>query len=265
MGGNQSDAGAVLVTGAGRGIGRAIAMEVAAAGYPVVVADIDGSTAERTADEIIAAGRNALAVSCDVTAKASCEAAVAAAVARFAKLYGAICNAGVIQVKHVLEIEESDWDPIFAVNTKGAFFTAQAAGRQMLSQQTEGRVIFIASVAGRYGAGPVAPLIPHYRASKAAVISLAQTLAQSFAPHVRVNAVCPGMIATDMWQYIDQVWGEREGWAPGEAMRRRATANLLNRSQSEADVAGVVSFLLSDKAGYITGQTINVDAGVAMN
>lgn len=254
----------ILVTGAARGIGLAIAQRLAADGHRVALADINAEAAIAAARDI---GKGAIGLGCDVTRRAECEATVAAVREQFGGIDGTVCNAGIIQVKPLLDITEADWDPVFDVNVRGSFFTAQAAARHMMEANLPigGRIVFIASIAGRYGAGRVARFIPHYRASKAAVISLAQTFAQALAPDIRVNAVAPGMIETDMWTYIDRAWGEQEGWAPGEATRRRADSNLVARPQSAADVAGAVSFLMSADADYITGQTVNVDGGATMS
>ena len=253
----------ILITGAARGIGLAIARRLASDGHRVALADIDAAAAGVAAEQI---GGGAIGLGCDVTRRADCDVAVAAVVDQLGGLDGIVCNAGIIQVKPLLEIGEEDWDPVFDVNVRGAFFSAQAAARRMQAAPPAagGRIVFIASIAGRYGAGRVAQFIPHYRASKAAVISLAQTFAQALAPNVRVNAVAPGMVETDMWRYIDRAWGEQEGWEPGEATKRRAQSNLVPRAQTADDVAGAVSFLMSPDADYITGQTLNVDGGAVM-
>ena len=254
----------ILITGGARGIGLAIAQRLAGDGHQVALADINAEAAIEAARSI---GGAAIGLGCDVTRRADCEATVAEVRDRFGSLDATVCNAGIIQVKPLFDIAEADWDPVFDVNVRGAFFTAQAAARHMQhgTSSGNGRIVFIASIAGRYGAGRVAQFIPHYRASKAAVISLAQTFAQALAPHIRVNAVAPGMVETDMWSYIDKAWGEQEGWAPGEATRRRAQSNLVARPQSAADVAGAVAFLMSPDADYITGQTLNVDGGTMMS
>lgn len=166
---------------------------------------------------------------------------------------------------------EADWDPTFAVNVKGVFLSVQAAARQMREQpplaegRPRGKIITLSSIAGRYGAGPMAPVIPHYRASKAAVISITQSAAYTLAPDITVNAVCPGLVATEMWQQIDREWAEVEGWEQGEAWKRRTAVVPMGRPQTPEDVAGMVSFLCSQQADYMTGQAVNIDGGMTMS
>jgi meso-butanediol dehydrogenase/(S,S)-butanediol dehydrogenase/diacetyl reductase len=111
----------------------------------------------------------------------------------------------------------------------------------------------------------MAPVIPHYRASKAAVISITQSAAYTLAPDITVNAVCPGLVATEMWQQIDREWAQVEGWEQGEAWKRRTAVVPMGRPQTPEDVAGMVAFLCSPQADYMTGQAVNIDGGMTMS
>ncbi|MDW6058540.1 SDR family oxidoreductase [Streptomyces sp. FXJ1.4098] len=128
-----------------------------------------------------------------------------------------------------------------------------------------GKIITMSSIAGRYGAGPMAPLTPHYRASKASVISLTQTAAYALAPDITVNAICPGLVETDMWRQIDQEWAAAEGWSEGEAWKRRTAVVPMGRPQTPDDVAGLARYLCSPDSDYMTGQALNIDGGLIMS
>ncbi|MER5672800.1 SDR family oxidoreductase [Pseudonocardia alni] len=258
-----------LVTGAGRGIGRSLALRLAADGADVAVVDLDADAASAVRDEIVATGRRAIPVVADVSRADDCDKAVRAAVDELGALDVTVVNAGIVQVKPFLEITAEDWDRMMGVNLRGAFLTVQAAARTMLEQQPltpgrpRGKIVLMSSIAGRYGAGEMAPLTPHYRASKAAVISLGQTAAVAFAPHLTVNTVCPGLVGTPMWEQIDREWSASAGWAEGEAWRRRTSSVPMGRPQTADDVADLVSFLAGPGSDYITGQAVNSDGGLS--
>lgn len=261
----------VLVTGGGQGIGRAIALRAANEGAHVAIADINEANAQKVAEEVAALGQKSLALRVDVSSKAEDEQMVERVVQHFGRLDVAYANAGIIQVKPLFEISEKDWDRMFAVNTKGVFFTLQAAARQMLRQDRlrpgapRGKIITTASIAGRYGAQPTAAVLLHYRASKAAVISITQSAAAILAPDITVNAICPGVVDTEMWRTIDRQWTELEGWEAGEAWRRRVAPIPMGRAETPEDVAGLAAFLASPDADYMTGQSINIDGGLIMS
>jgi len=261
----------VAITGAAQGIGRAIALKMAALGADVCVADINRLGAETVADEVRALGRNALALHVDVTDQVSTQNMMRAVSDNFGRLDVAVCNAGIVQVKPFFEITAADWNRTMSVNGLGTFLTLQSAALVMQEQgpmgpgRPHGKIINMASIAGRYGAGAMAPMTPHYRASKAAVISLTQTASFGLAPKITVNAVCPGIVDTDMWTQIDREWGEAEQLQPGEAWKSRTAAIPMGRPQTSADVADVVGFLSSPSSDYMTGQSINVDGGLALS
>ena len=252
---------AAMVTGAGRGIGRAIALRLAVEGADVLVAELDPGTGAETARAIEAQGRRARFAATDVARPDAARAAVAAALDAFGRLDVLVNNAGVVRSRPLLDVAEADWDRTFAVNARGLFFCLQAAAREMAGRGG-GAIINIASIAGRSGR----PLLADYAASKAAVISITQSAALALASRrVRVNAVCPGVVDTAMWAQIDREWGEAVGARPGEVLAGRVAGIPLGRIETPEDVAGLVAFLASDDAAYITGQAINVCGGLQVN
>ena len=262
----------VAITGAGQGIGRGLALTFAQNGArAVVVSDINAEAALAVAAQVRALGCAALAVRADITSAGDCEALVLQTVQTFGRLDVMVCNAGIMQLRPLLELRGEDWDRMMAVNVKGTFQTLQAAARQMLEQpalaagRPRGKIITMASIAGRSGAGPIAALIAPYRASKAAVISLTQSAAFTFAPQVTVNAICPGLVETDMWKQMDRDWSALQGLAEGEVWKQRIAGVPMGRPQQPADVANLALFLASPASDYMTGQSINVDGGLMMN
>ncbi|MEY4750130.1 MAG: hypothetical protein RIQ60_2344 [Pseudomonadota bacterium] len=261
----------VLITGAAQGIGQGLAGAFAAQGARLVIGDRQADAAEVAARALRDAGHEAIALAADVTSAADNAALVAAAVERFGRLDVAICNAGISQIKPLLELTAEDWSRMFAVNVTGSFLTLQAAARQMQTQaplapgRPRGKIITLASIAGRPGAGPIASVIAPYRASKAAVISLTQSAAYTLAPHINVNAICPGLVETEMWTHMDRDWTALQGLPQGEAWRQRVAAVPLGRAQTPQDVADLAIYLASSAADYMTGQSINIDGGLMMS
>ncbi|WP_403022218.1 glucose 1-dehydrogenase [Salinibacterium sp. GXW1014] len=261
----------VAITGSGQGIGLAMAHRLARQGANIVVSDIDEQKAAEAAAQVRSAtGASAIHVRADVTVAADTTSLVEAAVEEFGSLEMMVCNAGIVQVKPFLDVTADDWNRTMNVNVTGTLLTMQAAARQMLSQEPmaagrpKGKIVAMASIAGRYAAGPMAPIIPHYRASKAAVISLTHSASASLAPHITVNAICPGLVETDMWKLIDEQWSAVEGWETGTAWKTRTSAVPLGRPQTSDDVAGLAAFLASPASDYMTGQSINIDGGLTV-
>jgi meso-butanediol dehydrogenase/(S,S)-butanediol dehydrogenase/diacetyl reductase len=251
----------VLITGASRGIGKGVAKRFADEGANLMLASNEEAIHE-VAEEFKASGVNAISLVCDVTQKSEVECLYDRAIAEFGKLDVSIQNAGVITIARIEELKESEWDRVMAVNTKGVFLCCQAAAIRMKARNS-GRIINTASGQARQGF----IYTPHYAASKFGVVGITQSLAKELAPHnITVNAFCPGIIETDMWAYNDAEWGKLLGnYQPGELMQEWVQNIPMKRAGKAAEVAGLVAFLASDDAAYITGQTINVDGGLIMS
>jgi NAD(P)-dependent dehydrogenase (short-subunit alcohol dehydrogenase family) len=246
-----------IVTGGGRGIGRAIGLELARHGANVVVADLNEETAGQVAEEVRALGRQAVSVWGDV-ASADGRQAIMAAAAELGPLDILVNNAGIQQIIDPFQLTEADWDRMMDVNAKSVFFLSQLVIPGMI-ERGRGAIVNLASAAGKLA---VTPVTPHYNASKAAVIAITKTWARIAAPHgVRVNCVCPGMIETEMWKMIDIEWGQMLGKDRGETWSERITQVPMGRGGTPEDVARVITFLASDMAGYMTGQAINITGG----
>ncbi|MEB2844155.1 glucose 1-dehydrogenase [Rhizobiales bacterium RZME27] len=252
----------VVITGASRGIGAAIAKRFAREGANLVVSANEESV-HAVAEQIRADGGKAFSFVGDVTDKASVVALYDAAEKEFGSIDVSIQNAGVITIAKIEDMTENEWDKVMAVNTKGVFLCAQEAIARIRKHGKSGRIINTASGQARDGF----IYTPHYAASKMGVVGITQSLAKEVAvDNITVNAFCPGIIETDMWAYNDEVWGKLLGtYAPGELMKEWVEGIPMKRAGSGEDVAGLVTFLASDDAAYITGQTINVDGGLIMS
>ena len=251
-----------MVTGGSRGIGRAIAVRFAAEGARVVV-NADEERVEEVVSEIHDSGGEAVAVIADVTDKAQVHKIYDTAERQFGVVDISVQNAGVITIARLEDMTEAEWDKIMEVNTKGVFLCCQTAAVRMKQRKVGGRIINTASGQARQGF----IYTPHYAASKFGVVGITQSLAKELAPDgITVNAFCPGIIDTEMWAYNDKVWGALLGdYKPGELMASWVRNIPMMRAGTGDDVAGLVAFLASDDATYITGQTINVDGGLIMS
>ncbi len=241
-----------LVTGAGRGIGKALARALAAAGTRVCVNDINPTSAEATAAAIVAEGREAFAYVGDVAQRMHVQMMVEEIVQRWGRLDILINNAGVEPHAPILELDPYDWERTLAVNLTGTFLCTQVAGRVMRAQGG-GTIVNIASIAGR--AGPLRDRAA-YVASKTGQVGFAKECAREFAAYgIRVNTVCPGVIITEMTAHLRQNEQQMRKWLEDIPQGRLGEVD---------DVTGLVLFLCSDAAAYITGQAINVDGGKVM-
>jgi NAD(P)-dependent dehydrogenase (short-subunit alcohol dehydrogenase family) len=248
-----------LITGSARGIGKAFAEAYAREGAVVAIADIDLEAAEKTAAGI---GGTAYAVKLDVTDQASIDAAVKAVETRTGGLDILINNAAIFDLAPIVEISRASYDKLFSVNVAGTLFMLQAAARSMIARGKGGRIINMASQAGRRGE----PLVAVYCASKAAVISLTQSAGLDLIKHgINVNGIAPGVVDSDMWDQVDALFAKYENRPKGEKKRLVGEGVPYGRMGRPEDLAGMAVFLASDEAEYIVAQTYNVDGGQWMS
>ncbi len=252
----MSDAGTrtALVTGASRGIGRAIALGLARDGFDVVLNDIERQKdqLETVASEIEAIGRRAVTVFADVSDAGAVRTMVEQAIAATGRIDAVVNNAGILIPGTVEVLPEQHWDAVMDVNAKGTFLVVQALLPHMRARGY-GRIVNIASIGGKHGA----PEQAHYSASKAAVMGFTRVLAQEVGSQsITANCICPGIIVTDMGRTNLEDPAVAERWIGNTALRRLG--------QPE-DVVGPVCFLASDASAFITGQTLNVDGGIVLS
>ena len=252
---------AAIVTGAGQGIGRAVALRLARDSMHVAVVDMHAGRAEQVAAEIVAAGGQALALQADVTSAADRQRMLDATLAAFGRLDVLVNNAGIMRVALPLDVTEEHWDVVMDVNARAVFFCCQAALKHMVAEGS-GRIVNIASAAGK-----AASTIQHpvYNISKAAVIAMTKTLAMACARDgVRVNAVCPGVVATPMQDVVDREFASVTGNTPEHIRAERVARIPLGRVEQPEEVADVVAFLAGPDSRYMTGQAVNVTGGTIM-
>jgi len=253
-----------LITGAGSGIGRAIALAFAAEGLDVASADIDLDAAEAVTKSVEQQGVGGLALQADVGDVGEINQMVASVVEKFGKLDVIVNNAGVTRAGNIMDLNEEDWDWIHRVNAKGVFFCLQAAARQMIAQadggHPGGRIINMGSISGR---GFIGASNAAYAASKGAVISLTKTAAQQLGRHgITVNAICPGITRTPIVDNIIASRARDRGLSEDEIMVEFARDVPIERINEPEDIAAMAVFLASAGARNITGQSYNVDGGL---
>jgi D-sorbitol dehydrogenase (acceptor) len=244
-----------IVTGGARGIGEAVVRAYSAEGAKVVVADIELAKAQELASAL---GANALAVQLDVRDSKSIASLISTTVAKFGSVDILYNNAGVFDMGPILEVSEASFDKVFAVNTRGLFFTLQAAAAQMVKQGRGGKIINMSSQAGRRGEG----LVAVYCASKAAVISLTQSAGLDLIKyHINVNGIAPGVVDTPMWDQVDALFAKYEHLPVGAKKRQVGLAVPAGRMGLPDDYRGAAVFLASSDSDYVVAQTLNVDGG----
>ncbi len=253
------DGKSALVTGAARGIGMSFAAAYAREGATVALADINLAAAEEAAAEI---GDSAYAVQMDVTRQDSIDAAVAAVVDRAGKLDILVNNAALFDAAPIVDITRESYEKLYSVNVAGTLFPLQAAARQMIAQGHGGKIINMASQAGRRGE----PLVAIYCSTKAAVISLTQSAGLDLIRHgINVNAIAPGVVDGAHWEHVDAMFAKLEGKEPGQKKAEVAAGVPAGRFATPDDLTGMAVFLASDEADYIVSQTYNVDGGQWMS
>lgn len=263
-----------IVTGAGRGIGWAIGERLSREGARVVVAEIDPRTAQAAAEAFSRVGPEGWAYPIDIGDTERSAELVQAVAERWGRVDILVNNAGVSEKASFLEMTPEAWDRVQRVNQRGLLFCLQAAARQMIAQMPDevkqagragrsyGKIINLSSIAGRRGR----PDALHYSVSKAAVITMTQGAAMALAPYnINVNAICPSVIPTPMWDELDRAETEARGLPRGEWYRRRVERIPLKRPGTVEEVAALCSFLASTDGDYITGQTYNLDGGSELN
>lgn len=248
-----------LITGAARGIGRAFAERYALEGARVAVADIDLDLARQTAADI---GPKALAVHLDVTSQPSIDAGVATTEVAFGGIDILVNNAALFDLAPVADITRDSYDRLFAVNVSGTLFTTQAVAKSMVARGRGGKIINMASQAGRRGEASVGI----YCATKAAVISLTQSAALDLIKHgINVNAIAPGVVDGEHWDRVDALFARHENRPLGEKKKLVGNAVPFGRMGTPEDLTGMAVFLASSDSDYILAQTYNVDGGNWMN
>ncbi len=253
------DGKSALITGAARGIGRGYAAAYIAQGATVAIGDINLKAARETAAEL---GPMAYAIELDVTDQASIDAAIKAVVAQAGKLDILVNNAALFDAARTVDITRASYEKLYAVNVAGTLFTMQAAARQMIAQGHGGKIINMASQAGRRGE----PFVAVYCSTKAAVISLTQSAGLDLIKHgINVNAIAPGVVDGEHWDHVDSMFAALEGKPLGQKKAEVAAGVPAGRFAVPEDLTGMAVFLASAEADYIVSQTYNVDGGQWMS
>jgi D-sorbitol dehydrogenase (acceptor) len=244
-----------LITGAARGIGRTFAEAYLREGARVVIADIDADRGAETAKEL---GENAAFVRLDVTDQDSIDQAIATAEDTFGQIDILINNAAIFTAAPIVEIDRADYDRVFAINVSGTLFMMQAVARHMIDRGIKGKIINMASQAGRRGEA----LVGVYCASKAAVISLTQSAGLNLIKNgINVNAIAPGVVDGEHWDGVDAFFAKYENKLPGQKKKEVGEAVPYGRMGTAEDLTGMAVFLATEEADYVVAQTFGVDGG----
>jgi NAD(P)-dependent dehydrogenase (short-subunit alcohol dehydrogenase family) len=263
-----------IVTGAGQGIGYAIAARFAREGAHVVVAEINLDTVHKSAAELSQLGVEAWGYPVDIGDTDALQPMVDAVIERFGRIDILANNAGVSEKASLFELSPERWDWLQRVNQRGLFFCLQTVAKQMINQipdsvkragraeSSYGKIINLSSIAGRKGRADAL----HYSVSKAAAITITQGAAMALAPYnINVNAICPSVVPTPMWDELDRIQTGERGMARGEWFKQRVARIPLKRAGTVEEIAAMSVYLASDESDYITGQTFNVDGGSELN
>ena len=252
-----------VVTGAGRGMGRSISLQLAEAGANVAVADINAQNVEETSIAVKELGRESLAIHADMGNVGDVDRMITRAKEAFGRIDIIVNNAGVTRYLYIMDVVEEDWDRIHRVNAKGVFFGMQRAAREMIAQGEGGRIINIASIAGKGYSGTSNAA---YAASKGAVLAMTMVAAHQLGQYdINVNAICPGSTETDMWSETMRERAEASGVDISELSQARGAGIPIGRTNTPDDIAAMARFLSGPGARNITGQAINVDGGLVMH
>ena len=253
------DGKVVLVTGAGQGIGRAIALRLAEDGAHVAIVDVNADKMQTVADEVRKIGRKATTFKADVTERDEVHAAVDHAEKQLGGFDVIVNNAGIAQVQPLADVTPEQLDKILKVNVQGVLWGIQAAAKKFKQRGQKGKIISASSIAGHDGFA----MLGVYSATKFAVRALTQAAAKEFAADgITVNAYCPGIVGTDMWIEIDRRFAELTGAPVGATYKKYVEGIALGRAQTPEDVAAFVSFLAGPDSDYMTGQAPLIDGGL---
>ena len=250
-----------IVTGGAGGIGESIAEGFAREGANIVIGDLLFEAAQELAEKLNSSGARAIAVRTDVTKKSDVDSLIATTMKEFGSIDILVNAAGITQDKWMVEIEEADWDRILEVNAKSVYLTIKAVMPHMMAARY-GKIVNISSRSGKEGM----PGLSHYAASKFAIIGFTQGVAKELAQYdINVNAVCPGILRTDMWEKILDARSARTGLPREEVWSRAMETIPLKRPQVPEDITNVVLFLSSDVSRNITGEAVSVNGGARMD
>lgn len=250
-----------LVTGSTRGIGKAIALELARNGADVAINGTKGDLARQVSDEIKALERDALAVPCDVTISSNVRDMVQKTLDHFGKIDILVCSAGITGIALTVDTTDELWSDMFAINTHAVFYCCREVAKHMIERK-EGKIINIGSFLSKTGA----EYYSHYTASKFAVAGFSQALAKELAPYnINVNVICPGQVDTDMLRGEVKYWMQKENKTEQEVIDSWLSIIAFRRLEKPEEVAKLALFLASSDSDYITGQAINVDGGIVFH
>ncbi|WP_182417529.1 acetoin reductase [Bartonella sp. HY038] len=248
-----------FVTGAGQGIGRAIALRLAKDGFNLALVDLKADKIAEVAKEVEALGKKAIAITADVSNRDNIYAAIDKAESELGGFDVIVNNAGIAQVTPIADITEQEVERILRINVEGVLWGIQAAAKKFISRKQKGKIINASSIAGHDGF----EMLGAYSATKFAVRALTQSAAKEYARSgITVNSYCPGIVGTDMWAEIDQRFADLTGAPVGATYKKYVEGIALGRAQTPDDVANLVSFLASSDSDYITGQSILTDGGI---